>query len=199
MKRILCLIVCIILMASVVGCGKTTADTDNEVTKLYADGFTPSMSSVTDSSLKILFQKDYSFDVVYKVEAMISEAQYEQYCLASESDDSDAEIAEFLENLDNVVVSDITDIVPGQDKLNAYVGKTIGELENEGYENSGYSGDDGDYAFFYDGPIYSLIVAPESGAIVGSIDDYSTNDIRAMKIGSVEFCGFSFAFLDEID
>ncbi len=200
MKKTISLILAIALVFALAACGEPPVEENNgEVAKLFADGYSVVMLSCDEESLAALFQKDNSYEAVYKIKAKLTPAQYAQYSEASASEDSEKDVAEFLKGLDGVTVIDITSAVPTEEMLSQYKGMTFGELENEGFERSGYSGDEGIYVFFYDGPLYSVMVSPEDGVLIEDMDDYSENDIRALKIGGVEFCGFSFDILEAED
>lgn len=196
--RICALLLALVLALALVGCGEPEKTADSEIGKLFEDGYSITMASVSnETAMGILLQKEYSFDSVYMIKATLSGEQYKAYTQASESEDSDAALAEFLSSLEGAVLTDITSEIPSRETLDAYVGKTFGELEEAGYESSGWIGGPGDYTFSYDGARFCLNVTPAAGTLTGDLDDYSDNAIRALTIGGVTFAGFSFSFFDE--
>lgn len=196
MKKITAMLLCILLMLALVGCG--AEENSNEITALYDEGYTYSLTSYDDTSWVGIFQIDESFDSVLLVKAAMTAEQYEDYgAISFEDDDYEAKQLKILGQLTDVTVTDITDKVPSQTELDSWIGATMGELEDAGFEPTGYSGDEETgYSFFYDGPAYSLTVTPAEGSEVSDIDDYSVNDLRELPIGAVEFTGFSFNLLE---
>ena len=194
MKKITAMLLCLMMVLALVGCG---AQESNEITALFDEGYEATLTTYDETSWTGIFQKDGSWDTVYMVKAAMTEKQYADYeAIGWDDEKCDEKKAAILGQLSDVVVTDITDKVPAQEELDSYIGMTMGDLEDAGFESTGYVGDpETGYEFFYDGPAYSLTVTPEEGSTVNDLDDYSTNDLRAIKIGAVEFTGFSFNLL----
>ena len=190
---ILSLVLAMIFVSVFTGCNKTE---ESEVGKLFEDGYYVSMMSADEETLSVILQKENSYETLYMIKGDMTAAKYEEYAKVLDSEDSDAALVDYLSGRDDLTVENITDKIPSGETLNSYVGKTFGELEQEGYYSSGWIGDEGNYVFTYDGPMYCLNVTPADGTMPGSIDDYSDNAIRELTIGSVEFAGFSLSFFD---
>lgn len=201
MKKIITLIIALTLCLAMAACGSekpappADANASNEITQLLDEGLYISMTSATEEYWRGILESEYSEGLVL-AEAKLTADKYEELT-SIEYDDEDGMKA-FLGSLTDVTITDISDKLPSHGELDEYIGMTIGELENLGYENSGWSGDDGDYQFFYEGPVYSIVVKPEEGTVIEDMDDYSANDIRSLVIGSVEYAGISYNILDEM-
>ena len=202
MKRWVPIFLSLLLIAAASGCGSSNSGTEetggNEISQLFSEGYQCTMSTADESVWRGVFQKEDSWETVYKAEAPLTAELYEAFNAAFEAEDSEQATQDFLGTLKEVTVTEITDQIPTQEELDSYIGRTLGDLESEGFENSGYLGDEGEgYSFFYDGPLYSCIVSLEEGTVIEDMDDYSANDLRALKIGGMEFTGFSFQLLEE--
>lgn len=196
MKKITATLLCLMLVLALVGCG-TQAQESNEITALYDEGYLCSLTSYDETSWSGIFQKDGSWDTVYLVTAAMTAEQYEAYsAIGFDDEEYETKQIKLLGQLTDVTVTDISDKVPTQEELDSYVGMTMGELEDTGFEKTGYMGDpETGYEFFFDGPEYSLTVSTEEGSAIDDLDNYSENDLRELKIGGVEFTGFSFNIL----
>lgn len=198
MKKVLSIILTISMIVILTGCGANqAAEGGNEITRLFDEGYQCVIATASESSWNGIFQKADSFDTLYLVKANMTAKEYRAFDAIS-YDDEDAESRKqaLLGTLSDVTVTDISDKIPSQEELEGYIGKTLGELEDEGFENCGYMGDEGNYQFFYEGPVYSCTVSLEEGTVIEDMDDYSLNDLRALKIGGMEFTGISSQILD---
>lgn len=203
-NRIFAAFLSLFMILSVSGCaGGNTSDSssnssENGIASLLDQGYTCTMSSAEENQWKGVFQKEDSFDSVIKAVAAITDAQYEEYdAISFDDDQADAKTEAFLRSLEDVTVTDITGLIPSQEELDTYVGKTLGDLEQAGFENTGNTNLDGTYTFFYDGPVYCCKVDLKEGTVIEDMDDYSANDLKALEIGAMEFSGFSFGVLDQ--
>lgn len=200
MKKTITILLAAFMLLTLVACGSKAEDTPakNEITDLLDKGYSCVMSTADETQWKGVFQKEDSFDTVYMVTADMTAEKYNDFdSIGFDDPDADAKKNTILGSLPNVVVTDITNKIPAQAELDAYVGKTLGDLENSGFESTGWCGDPEDgYTFYYDGPVYCCVVTPAEGTVTENMDDYSTNDIRALKIGKVEFQSFSGSILD---
>ena len=196
MKRLAAILLCLIMALALAGCGGQETAAGNEITALLDEGYTTCCTSCGDTSWAGIFQKGNSWDSVYRVTAAMTEAQSEAFMNIGYEDDYEAEERQILGQLSDVTVTDITDKVPAQEELDAWVGRTMGDLEADGFARNGYMGDpETGYEFIFDGPVYSLDVT--AAEAVDDLDNYSENDLRGLAIGSVRFAGFSFQLLEE--
>lgn len=202
MKRITTLLLCALVVFALAGCGAQKTNeggTENEITALFNDGYECWSTSLDEKLWEGFLLKDQSWDDAYYVTAAMTAELYEEYnSIDFAAEDSDAEVKAFLGGLSDVTVTDAAEKIPGQDELDAYIGMTMGEMEEAGFERTGYVGDpETGYKFFLDGPKYTLTVTMPEGEEVDDIDNYSENDLRGLKIGGVEFSGLTFGMFDE--
>lgn len=215
-KQLAKLLAALLALAMLTGCGAAKNDTPaasagdssapsegtlgtNEIAGLIDQGLSMVLCSREDGILYALYM-DEDATAAYKVTAPITDEEDQALSDIYEAEDPALAEAAIMTNLTDVTVTDISDKFPTQEELDAaYVGKTLGDLEEEGYEDCGWMGDEDEnsYTFFYDGPLYSISVTPQDGAITGSLDDYSQNDLRALEIASVTFNTFSYGIIEE--
>ena len=198
MKKLTAFLLVLVAMLTLVACGTSKAEARNEITDLLEQGYECRGWTADETSWRGLFMKGDSCDEILKVTAPMTAKQYEEFNELFDAEDAEEKQMAYLQALTGVEVTDISDMVPDQEELDAYVGKTIGDLENDGFENTGWTGEPGmGYTFYYDGPIYYCTVTPAEGTVIEDMDDYSANAIRAIEIGAVEFLGISSSILDQ--
>ena len=198
MKRYVALLLALLMVLALVGCGATKPEAKNEITDLLDQGYECRGWTADETQWCGLFVKGDSYDEVLKVAAPMTAKQYEEFNGFFDDEDADAKQMAFLSTLTDVEVTDISDMVPTQADLDTYVGKTMGDMEDDGFYNSGWTGEpETGYSFYYDGPIYYCMVTPAEGTVIEDMDDLSVNDIRAIEIGAVEFLGISSDILNQ--
>ena len=199
MKKLTAILLALVMILALAACGSKQTSAGNEITDLVSQGYECRTWSADETQWRGLFMKEDSYDVIYKVVAPMTAKQYEEFdSIGFDDENAEEKQMAILGALTDVVVTDISDMVPTQEELDAYVGKTIGDMENDGFENTGWSGDEeSGYSFYYDGPVYYCLVNLAEGTVITDMDDYSANDIRALEIGSVEFLGISSYILDQ--
>lgn len=178
--------------------GETTEYGDNAVAELLNDGYEMIQTTCDETIFKGILKKGEGWENLYYAEAPMTSELYATYDgISYDDEDCDARRTAFLTYLEDATVTDISDKVPTQEELNEkYIGKTIGDLIDEGYEDTGYTSDPdtGETSFFYDGPEYCLTVSPKKGTRI-DMDDMSKNDIKKIVIDTVEFQGMSGGLL----
>lgn len=198
MKKLTATILLFVLLLTLAACGITKPAAKNEITDLLDQGYECRGWTADETMWRGMFQKGDSYDEILKVTLPMTAEQYEKFNDLFEADDGEAKQMAYLETLTGVEVTDISDMVPTQEELDAYVGKTMGDMEADGFENTGWTGEPGmGYSLYYDGPVYYCLVTPAEGTVIEDMDDYSVNDIRAIEIGAVEFLGISSYILDQ--
>ena len=147
MKKLMTAVLTLVMVLTLAACGGKTA-AENEITKLYDEGFECWATTACETEWRGLFMKEGSYDVIYKVIAPMTAKRYEAYSNI-EFDDEKAEEKQraILGALTDVIVENIADMVPTQEELDAYVGKTIGDMEADGFENTGWTGGTGNRVF----------------------------------------------------
>lgn len=202
MKKLTAILLALVMVLSLSACGGKAGEMgENEITKLLDDGYYSVMTDVGETEYRGLFMKgDDSATAAYiRVSAPMTDKLYQEYNNISwEDEQCEEKQLAVLSRLTDVAVTDVTDRIPTQAELDGYVGKTMGDMENDGFYHSGWTGDPGEgYSFYYDGPLYYCRVIPVGSMEITDMDDYSENDIRAMEVESIEFMGFSGGILDE--
>ena len=198
MKKLTATILLFVLILTLAACGITKPAAKNEITDLLDQGYECRGWTADETMWRGMFQKGDSYDEILKVTVPMTEKQYEEFNGYFDDEDADAKQMTFLKTLTGVEVTDISDMVPTQEELDAYVGKTMGDMEADGFENTGWTGEPGmGYSLYYDGPVYYCLVTPAEGTVIEDMDDYSVNDIRAIEIGAVEFLGISSDILNQ--
>lgn len=194
MKKFATLAFALVFTLCLTSCGGTKT---NEITDLLDKGLVVTQTSSTEESFKAIIQSEEGFDEIYVVEADMNSSQYNAFNeLDPAADDYADQQKKILGTLENVKVTDAKDKLPTEEYLNSYKGKTVAVLEKDGYDNTGYTLDDGTWTFCYDGPKYCLELTVKGDA--KSVDDLSPNAMRKFVIEKVKFVGLSGMFLDEI-
>ena len=198
MKKLTAILLALVMVLVLAACGATKTEAKNEITDLLEQGYECRGWTGDETSWRGLFIKGDSYDEILKVTIPMTAEQYEEFNGFFEADDGEEKQMAYLQTLTGVEMADISDLVPTQADLDAYVGKTMGDMENDGFYNSGWTGEPGmGYSFYYDGPIYYCLVTPAEGTVIEDMDDLSANDIRAIEVGAVEFLGISSSILDQ--
>lgn len=202
MKKLWTVALACLMLLTLAACVEKTAAPagergNNEIAALYDEGYQCEQTVYDESTWKGIFRMEDSWESVKLVTAKMTKAEYEAISAISfEDENADEKTAVALTNFSDVTVEDVTDLLPTQEELDAYVGKTLGDLEEDGFENTGNSNWDGEYTFYYDGPVYCVAVDLADGVKIEDMDDYSANDLRELSIGKVEMMGLSGALLD---
>lgn len=195
MKKTVSIVLAIIMILAFAACGEKPEAAKNAMADLYEQGFELRAYSMNEEKFAGMMQKEDSQDLIYKVSAPLTSELYEKINTINAEDDEEA-AKNFYTALENLEVEEIQDLLPTQEELDQYIGKTLGDLEADGYEKSGYSGWEGVYSFYYDGPVWDLSVELKEGTLIEDLDDYSENDLRQLEIGSVTFNSLSFNVID---
>lgn len=195
MKKLVSVLMTLIIILAANGCGaEKTPPQQNLIMQLADEGYERTMSSASEECWKGLMEKDGQSLLV---SAPMTAALYEVYdSISFLDDDYEEQMLAFLGTLKDVTCEDLTETIPTQEEWNLYIGKTLGELEEDGYEQTGYLGDEGVYSFFYDSDSYCLLIDPIESTLIEDMDDWSVNDLRGLEIGGVTFLGFSGGILD---
>lgn len=189
-------LVTLLIMAT--ACGKSAEQEDKlDANELLERGLICSFVSSDPESWKALIQTEGSYDEVYLAEAKIDEAKYDEYANISMEDEKAAReaVKAYVASLKDVKVTDFKDQIPAENTFDDYIGKTIADLESEGYENSGYTFGDEGAELFYDGPKYCLSIQIEKSD--ENVEKMDEEDFSPLHISSVTFTGFSSRILEE--
>lgn len=203
MKKIISLLLVLLTSLCLCACSNATTNNEdklvekNEVASLYEQGYDVTQSSFMENKWVAIYEKDFSMNDAYKVKLDMDQDTFDKlFELDTFDDEGQRQFREIIESLPGCVITSMNDLLPSEDEFDNYVGKTIQDLENDGYERTGYTYDDDGCIFFLEGQKYALYVTVDEVITYETIDDYSENDIRALTIKSVECNGFSYKIFD---
>lgn len=198
MKKLFAVLMAVLMVTVFASCGqKTETPSGNEVTELLEQGYSFSSLSADETQWKAVLQNEEAPGKLYYGKASFTSELYETYNAIDLDDDEG--LKAFVAGLDGVTLTDISDRIPAQEELDAYVGKTVGELEDAGFENTGNINDGGKVTFCFDGPVYCCNVTLTEDTVIEDLNDLSVNDIRALEIGGMEYTGLSSYLIDNLD
>lgn len=205
MKKIIKLLVTLLVLSCLCACSNTANETPaqpqtqtkNELAALYDQGYEPVQTSHTDNRWVAVYEKDYSVVDAYKVELEMDQETCDKlFEIDTFEKEGQKQYREIVESLPGCVITSLNSELPSDDEFDKYIGKTIQDLENDGYERSGNTYNEDGCMFYADGPKYSINIKVDEVISYETIDDYSENDIRALTIKSIEFSGFSYKMFD---
>jgi len=195
MKKLITLI-CLLLVLCACGVkSEEVVKEDNEIIKLINEGYEEHGCCYSENFFHGMFVKDN--DYVY-VDCGMSEEIYQE---VSELDYADEEYEtkwlDFLGSLEVKEVKSLNDLIPSEEDLKQYEGKTLGEIEELGFEQMGYApeSEGNSYYFFYENE--SIDCKVHVNELVEDIDNYSVNDLKELTIKEVVFSDLSSRLLDE--
>lgn len=191
MKKISKLLLALLMMFCICACSNEKEK--NELTSLYDQGYEPTHTSYQDNKWFAIYQKDFSMENAYRVELeMDQETSDKLFEIDRFEEEGEKQFREIVTTLDNCKITSMNDQLPGEGEFDKYIGKTIQDLENDGYERSGNTYAEEGCVFYLDGPIYALEVTTNEVITFETMDDYSENDIRALTIKQIKLSGFSY-------
>lgn len=203
MKKIISLLLVLLTALCLCACSNGTINNEdrlvekNEVASLYEQGYDVTQSSFMENKWVAIYEKDFSMNDAYKVELDMDQETFDKlFNLDTFDEEGQKQYREIIESLPGCVITSMNDLLPSEVEFDKYVGKTIMDLENDGYERTGYTYDDDGCIFFLEGQKYALYVTVDEVITYETIDDYSENDIRTLTIKSVECNGFSYKIFD---
>lgn len=174
-------------------CACSNTKNKNELADLYEKGYEHTSTCLSDNKWTAIYQKDGSYVDAYKVEINMDQKTYDKLLQIDMFEEEGLkEFLDIIEYLPDCKVTSLNDYLPSAGEFNKYIGLTIQDLENDGYERNGYTYDDEGCIFFAEGPMYSINVIVDEVITDETIDNYSENDIRALTIKEIEFTGISY-------
>ncbi len=204
MKKITKLLIILFVLICLSACSKgkesstkENNEKNNELATLYDNGYELTMTTLSDNKWLALYQKDYSYKDAYKVEINMDKKTYDELMeIDTFDEEGNKRYIEILESLPDCTITSMNDQIPNNDEFDKYIGKTIQELENDGYIRNGYVYNDDGCVFDVEGPKYCLDVQVDEVITFETMDNYSENDIRKLTIKKIDFKGFSFGLFD---
>lgn len=182
-------------LCAVVGCSKQSSYKEyTSVIDLSNDDYS-STQSTWDPETNA-FKSEYindGHDSFYFVEATMTESQYDELnninIEAEDEDEINVQTAELLDSLDDLKITCQNDNIPDDDTFSQYIGKTLGELDENGYCSFNTRvNDEGYYEFYRYNDEYVLLIQSDEKA-----DDPSVlpEDDTVIEIKDISFYEFS--------
>ena len=140
-----------------------------------------------DGKWSAIYEKDGNYKDAYKVELKMNQETCDMlFELDPFDEDQLKKYNEIVTSIPECTVTSMNELLPDENEALKFVGKTIKDLEDAGYERMGYMFNDDGCVFFADGPFYSLNVKTDEIITDETIDNYSENDIRELTITQIE-------------
>jgi len=200
MKKLSLVFLMVILILGLAACGEksegapavSTAPTDasNPILVYMEKGYVSNGVSITDGTMSILFASPDRTEFV-QVEVPLTEEEDAAYnALDFFAADYDQQEKDFFATLSGEFsVTDLSAEIPPQEELDQLVGKTLGELEAMGYEQTSVDmGEDDLVVLIYSDETVDLMIYPE-----GEFEDLfslAEEDLAALTVAKVQFYGF---------
>lgn len=197
-KPIITILLSLLLLTCLCACSSNASNKEkNEVAPLFEQGYEMTQTTLIDYTFKGLFMKDNDYNDAYKVICKMDEETYDKLLQCDTfEEDGLKQFVEIVTYLPDCTVTSMEHELPKDGELEEYIGKTVKDVENDGYERSGYYLDEEGCIFYADGPKYSITIQAEEVIKPEEIDNYSENDLRQLTVKSIEFDGFSYRVLD---
>lgn len=197
MKRLFGIFISVLLLCSLIGCGQTPRQKNeddvvsgNAIAKYMNDGYTSTGVNIDGNILTMLFIAPDSSDYV-QVSATLTPEEYDAYnALDFFAADYDQQEKDFLSNLPGeITVTVLNDRVPSDEVLNRFVGMTLAELKSEGFDQTSMvNGNDDMITFIFSNEEMNIMVYPEGG--YKDLFSLSDVDLDSLVIARVQFYGF---------
>ena len=169
----------------------------NELANIIDQGYEVKQTSYQDNKWNAIYEKDGNYKDAYKVELIMNQETFDKlFELDTFEENQLNEYNEIVTSIPECTVTSMNELLEDESEVLKFVGKTIKELEDAGYERTGYIYDENGFTIFADGPFYSLNVKTNEIITDETIDDYSENDIRELIITEIEITGFSTYIFD---
>ena len=174
-----------------------TVKKKNKMAPLFEQGYEMVQTSLFEYTFTTLLMKDNNYNDAYKAFCKLDEETYDQLlqCDTFEEEGLKA-FKEIVTYLSDCTVTSMKEELPKDGELDEYIGKTIKDMENDGYERSGYYLAEDGCIFYADGPKFSVTIQTEEVIKPEEMGAYSENDIGRLTVKSIEFNGFSYRILD---
>ena len=139
------------------------------------------------------FEKDGTYyQVIADAPADVSDALF---ALEFTDPDYESKKAELIDPLTITIYRNLSDGIPAQKDVDAFVGKTLKDLEDAGWTNSGWSLTD--MQFWMNRGPYAYTVIAEGE--VKNADDFDTEDMYPLTIKSITYDGITDTTYIELD
>lgn len=173
-------------------CFLTNPQKGLSVKKLLDNGYRVTATNGQNEVLKMILSNDERISF-FQLDACLNNEQQKQFVgLDPFKENYEQELQNFLLSIEQIKIRDISDLIPAQDDLDVYVGKTIGDLTENGFERAGWEGSGQRFFFIYSNTVYECRVKVEDAADIKDPELLQEAEISAMIIKSVEFMDLSW-------
>ena len=139
------------------------------------------------------FEKDNTYyQVIAEAPEDVADAIF---ALKFTDPDYDRKNAELIDPLTITIYKNLNDGIPAQEDVDAYIGKTLKDLEDADWTNSGWNLDTMEFWMNY-GPYFYTVIAEGE---VKDADNFDTEDMYPLTIKSITYNGIKDATHIELD
>ena len=196
MKNIIKITLLALLLTCLCACSSSNSKDNtvkNELANIIEKGYEVRQTSYQDSKWKAIYEKDGNYKDAYKVELTMNQETFDKlFELDTFDEEQLKQFNEIVTSIPDCTITPMSDLLHDENEVMQFVGKTIKELEDSGYERMGNLYEDDGCVFFADGPFYSINIKTDEVITFETMDNYSENDIRELTISGIEITGFSY-------
>lgn len=200
MKNIIKITLLALLLTCLCACSSSNSKDNtvkNELANIIDQGYEVRQTSYQDNKWQAIYELDGNYKDAYKVELTMNQETFDKLFELDILDEEQLkQFNEIVTSISDCTLTPMSDLLHDENEVMQFVGKTIKDLEDAGYERMGNLYYDDGCVFFADGPFYSLNVKTDEVITFETMDNYSENDIRALTISGIEISGFSSYIFD---
>ena len=200
MKRIIKLLSVSLMLFCLCACSSSNSKDNtvkNELANIIEKGYEVRQTSYQDNKWQAIYEKDSNYKDAYKVEMTMDQETCDKlFELDIFDEEQSKQYNDIVTSIPECTVTSMNDLLEDESEVLQFVGKTIKDLEDAGYERMGNLYEDDGCVFFADGPFYSINIKTDEVITFETMDDYSENDIRELTISGIEIAGFSSYIFD---
>lgn len=196
MKKLIKVLLLTLLITCVCACSSNKIETStskNELASIIEKGYEVRQTSYQDNKWKAIYEKEGNYKDAYKVELTMDQETYDKLFELDILDyDQIKQFNEIVTSIPECTITPMSELLEDESQVLSFVGKTIKDLEDAGYERMGNLYEEDGCIFFADGPFYSINIKTDEVITFETMDNYSENDIRELTITGIEITGFSY-------
>lgn len=196
MKKLIKVLLLTLLITCVCACSSNKTETStskNELASIIEKGYEVRQTSYQDNKWKAIYEKEGNYKDAYKVELTMDQETYDKLFELDILDyDQIKQFNEIVTSIPECTITPMSELLEDESQVLNFVGKTIKDLEDAGYERMGNLYEEDGCIFFADGPFYSINIKTDEVITFETMDNYSENDIRELTITGIEITGFSY-------
>ena len=196
MKNIIKITLLALLLTCLCACSSSNSKDNtvkNELANIIDQGYEVRQTSYQDNKWSAIYELNGNYKDAYKVELTMNQEIFDKlFELDTFDEEQLKQFNEIVTRIPDCTLTPMSDLLPDENEVMQFVGKTIKELEDSGYERMGNLYEDDGCVFFADGPFYSINIKTDEVITFETMDNYSENDIRELTISGIEITGFSY-------